>query len=64
MTSDLAIVRMRRMVLDAVREHQAGNPPPAVNVADMTGVTGYDLEIQTDRAWQEFAPGNKSLVDA
>jgi phthalate 4,5-dioxygenase len=61
---DLAIVRMRRMVLDAVRKHQAGTPPPAVNVADMTSVCSYDLDIEVDAKWQELAPGNRVLADA
>jgi phthalate 4,5-dioxygenase len=63
-TSDLAIVRMRRMVLEAVQQVQEGNDPPAVNVADMTGVVGFDRDIAVQAVWQELAPTNRTLIAA
>ena len=63
-TSDLAVVRMRRMLLEAIRRFQTGEPPPAVNVADLTRVVAYDRDLQPTDKWQDFAPGNRQLIAA
>jgi hypothetical protein len=57
--SDLAVVRMRKMVLDAIEQVESGEDPPAVKVADMTGVGAYDRNISTGDQWQSYAPGNR-----
>jgi len=58
-TSDMAIVRMRRMLIDAVRRFQNGEAPPAVKVSDMTGVRAFDLNIGSDEGWQGLADSNR-----
>jgi phthalate 4,5-dioxygenase len=63
-TSDLAVVRMRKMVLEAVEAVQNGGSPPAVDIADMTGIIGYDRNIAPDDKWQNYAPGHQLAVAA
>jgi phthalate 4,5-dioxygenase len=58
-TSDLAVVRMRKMMLEAIDAVEEGRDPPAVNVADMTGVIAYDRNIPLDDVWQNYAPGHR-----
>ena len=60
-TSDLAIVRMRKMVLDAISCVQNGGNPPAVGAADMTKITAYDRDLVDTDKWQGFASGNRAL---
>lgn len=62
--SDQAVVKMRRMLLEAIRRFQQGETPPAVNVADMTQVIAYDRNLEVDEKWQAFAPGNRLLGSA
>jgi len=60
--SDLAVVRMRRMVLQAVRRFAEGEAPPGVNIADMTKVIAYDRDLDLGEEWQEFAPDNRRVL--
>jgi len=58
-TSDVAVVRMRRRVLAAIRDLAEGKAPPAVGVADLSKVIGYDREINADQRWQDLAPDHQ-----
>lgn len=62
--SDIAVVRMRRTVLEAIRRHQEGIAPPSIDRADMTKIIGYDRVLRKDSNWQSFAPDNRPLVAA
>lgn len=58
-TSDIAIVRMRKMLLEAIETVEKGEDPPGVNIADMTGIIAYDKNLATDDNWQSYAPGHQ-----
>jgi phthalate 4,5-dioxygenase oxygenase subunit len=60
--ADLAVVRMRRRVLQAIRNVQKGEAPPSVNIADMTRVSTYDGEIRTGQNWQALASDHRHLA--
>jgi phthalate 4,5-dioxygenase oxygenase subunit len=62
--SDLAIVRMRWLLLGAIRRFQQGEAPPGVNLADMTKVITYDGDIEADQDWQDLVPDHASSVVA
>lgn len=62
--SDIAVVRLRRMLLQALRRFHAGETPPGLTRADMTKVIAYDRDIAKDDRWQDFAPHNKVAVAA
>jgi len=54
--SDAAVVRLRRRLLESVARFQEGQPPPGVDLADMTGVAGYDRNIGTVDSWLDLVP--------
>jgi phthalate 4,5-dioxygenase len=54
--SDVGVVRFRRRILDAVAHFQEGQQPPGVDLADMTGVVGYERNLSTKDIWQDFVP--------
>jgi hypothetical protein len=54
--SDAAVVRLRRRLLEAVARFQEGQQPPGVDLADMTGVAGYDRNLSADDSWHDFVP--------
>jgi phthalate 4,5-dioxygenase len=58
-TSDLAVVRMRKMILEAIDAVEEGRDPPAVNIADMTGILAYDKNLAPTDSWQNYAPGHR-----
>jgi phthalate 4,5-dioxygenase oxygenase subunit len=60
--ADRAVIRMRRMVLAAIDQLKSGETPPALDVADMTKVIGYDLDIPVTADWLDYAPDNRSLA--
>jgi len=60
--ADLAVVRMRRRLLQAIRRFQEGEAPPAVNVADMTKVSTYDGDIRPGQDWQGLATDRRHLA--
>jgi phenylpropionate dioxygenase-like ring-hydroxylating dioxygenase large terminal subunit len=63
-TSDLAVVRMRRMIMQAVSRFKDGEAPLGSPLEDLTKVNGYDLEIEAGATWQDFAPDNHKRVTA
>ena len=50
--ADLAVMRLRQTVLNAVKKHEAGEPPPAIDRADMSAVISYDRNLKSTEDWK------------
>lgn len=59
-TADAAVTRLRRRLLDAVRDVQAGKAPPAVLEQHMTRMRGFDVDWDISRQWQDIAPDHRT----
>jgi len=57
--ADVAIVRLRRRLLESVRLNQAGKAPLGLTIADMSKMRGFDTEWDIARPWQEIAPDHR-----
>jgi phthalate 4,5-dioxygenase len=62
--SDVAVVKMRRMVLAAIEEFQRSGKVPAGDIADMVPVRACDTLMPREADWQALASGNRELVPA
>lgn len=53
--ADAAIVRLRQRLMDAVRMTEAGEPPMGSQIADMTHMRGFDLNLGEGETWRDHA---------
>jgi phthalate 4,5-dioxygenase oxygenase subunit len=53
--ADAAIVRLRQRLLDSVRRMEAGQAPLGVELADMTQMRGFDVDIDEGASWRPHA---------
>ena len=53
--ADAAIVRLRTRLMDSLKLTEAGQPPLAVNQADMTHMRGFDVQLQEGESWKQHA---------
>ena len=53
--ADAAIVRLRQRLLDSVRLQQAGKAPLGVELADLTHMRGFDVDISEKDSWRPHA---------
>jgi len=59
--ADMAVVRLRERLLEAVRTHEAGGPAPGAEIADVSMVRSLaDTNIPVGERWQDRLPGNMS----
>ena len=63
-TADLAVVRLRRRMLENVRRVEAGEDPLGVGVADMTMVAAPAVDVSSTTQWQDLAPFHRQLEAA
>jgi hypothetical protein len=60
--ADYAIIRMRRMLIDAARAVEEGEVPAGVVPdLDTTKITCASGLISENEAWQDLVPGNRSV---
>lgn len=50
--ADIAVMRLRQMLLTAVKRHEAGEKAPGADMADMTKVVSYDRVLRADEDWK------------
>lgn len=50
--ADIAVVRLRLCLLDAIKKHDAGVTPPGLNIADMTMAVAYDRTVKDSEDWK------------
>jgi phenylpropionate dioxygenase-like ring-hydroxylating dioxygenase large terminal subunit len=53
--SDSAIVKLRQRLLESVRLNSAGQEPLGLGHEDMTKMRGFDIDMQKDASWRDFA---------
>jgi phenylpropionate dioxygenase-like ring-hydroxylating dioxygenase large terminal subunit len=53
--ADAAIVRLRQRLFDSVRRFQEGKPPIGVELADLTHMRGFDVDIGEQDSWRPHA---------
>jgi phenylpropionate dioxygenase-like ring-hydroxylating dioxygenase large terminal subunit len=53
--ADAAIVRLRQRLLDSVRLQEAGQAPIGVELADLTHMRGFDVDIGEQEPWRPHA---------
>ncbi len=50
--ADIAVMRLRQTLLNAVKQHQEGGPAPGVLVEDMTRAVSYDRMVLDSEDWK------------
>ena len=63
-TADMAVVRLRRRMLENIRRMEAGETPMGVDVADMTMVAAPAVDVPAQTPWQDLAPFHRQLEAA
>lgn len=63
-TADLAVVRLRRRMLENIRRVEAGDAPFGVDVADMSMVAAPAVDVPARTRWQDLAPFHRQLEAA
>ncbi|VTU41574.1 Rieske 2Fe-2S domain-containing protein [Variovorax sp. RA8] len=53
--ADAAVVKLRRLLLDALDRFESGAEPHGVNYADMTRMRGFDIDLGQDMHWRREA---------
>jgi len=54
--ADVAVVRVRRRLLQAVEMVSAGEPAPGSQIADLTRVAAPDVDVPVGSDWRDLAP--------
>jgi hypothetical protein len=57
---DRAIIRARRLLLDAVKAVAEGHEPLGLSI-DFKGLSAFDGDMPSDADWHEFVPGHRPL---
>jgi len=60
--TDVAVIRLRRLLLGAARDLEEGIEPPVLH-ADLSTVQSGDGLIELGTPWQQLVPGNKPSLD-
>lgn len=63
-TADLAVVRLRRRLMECIRLDQAGEPPLGVMIANMSTVAAPDVDVASDFPWRDLAPMHRETLQA
>lgn len=50
--ADIAVMRLRQSLLNAVKKHEEGGDAPGVNVADMRHAISYDRVVKDSEDWK------------
>ncbi|WP_322044446.1 Rieske 2Fe-2S domain-containing protein [Paraburkholderia sp. J67] len=61
--ADQAVVRVRRVLLDAIRRVAAGQEPPALGL-DLRGVGACDSALEEGAPWQDLLPSHREATAA
>jgi len=62
--ADVAVVRVRRRLLQAVEMVKAGSLAPGAQLADMTAVTAPDVDVPAGSDWRALAPFHHQFAEA
>lgn len=50
--ADIAVMRLRQMLLTAVKKHQDGSPPQASDIQDISHALSYDRVVLDSEDWK------------
>ena len=62
--ADLAVVRLRRRLLQAVQMLKSGEPALGSQIADLTAVAAPDVDVPADADWRSLAPFHHEFAEA
>ena len=62
-TADLAVVRLRRRLLQAAREVKEGRPAVGAFIPDLTTVAAPDVDVAVGTDWRSLAPFHRELAE-
>lgn len=62
--ADLAVVRLRRRLLQAVKLMKEGQPALGADIADLSAVTAPDVDVPLGTDWRTLAPFHYQFADA
>lgn len=60
-TADLAVVRVRRRLMECLRQVDAGEPPLGAMIADMTSVCAPDEDVPAGTDWRTLAEFHRTI---
>lgn len=61
--ADQAVVRVRRTLINAVRQAEKDETPPAVGL-DLSGVSACDAQLKDGALWQDLLPTHRETASA
>jgi|GEM_PF-5065794 len=59
--ADLAVVRVRRVLLESVKRAMQNEKPAALGL-DLTGVSACDAQLAEGAAWQDLLPSHRQMA--
>ena len=62
--ADVAVVRVRRRLLEAIKAVEAGQMPHGLDMADLSGLTSPDEDQPVGSDWRDLAPAHRETVPA
>ena len=62
--ADMAVVRVRRRLLQAAQMVKAGEPALGSQIADLTAVAAPDVDVPAETDWRSLAPFHQELAEA
>lgn len=63
-TADLAVVRVRRRLMECIRLDKAGQAPLGAEIEDMTTVAAPDVDVPQGTDWKTLAPMHRLTLEA
>lgn len=63
-SADLAVVRVRRRLLEAARMVKAGEPALGAHIADLSLVAAPDMDVAEGTDWRSLAPFHHQFAEA
>jgi len=59
--ADQAVVRVRRVLMDAIKAMTENRKPPALGL-DLSGVSACDAQLEEGKAWQDLLPSHRQIA--
>ena len=63
-TADRAVIRLRRRLIESIKQVQEGGDPIGAMIADMTKLTAIDIDLPVGSHWQDVASENRKAASA
>jgi phthalate 4,5-dioxygenase oxygenase subunit len=63
-TADMAVVRVRRRLMECLRLQKEGEAPLGLTIEDMRTVAAPDTDVPVDTDWRDLAPMHRTTLVA